>query len=220
VSDEKKAATAAVTAAERAYNSAKKKADAALEKAREAVAASNVAARALVHARSNPALFDDDPLVLVDPDQVNNGVIHNGTIKLGAEGSVSHVTITGNGVSGSPEFTEVQSPQPDRTVVVQPGTVQGAPVADDPVTLPQQGPDPARVDTSDQPEAPPWTAPAQPAAPAAAAPKKRTRKIAAKAPAAEQPPAPTADVEPEDDQPVAYDAAGNPVQYAAPSAPF
>jgi hypothetical protein len=208
VSDEKKAATAAVTAAERAYSSAKKKADTALEKAREAVAASNVAARALVHARSNPALFDDDPLVLVDPDQVNNGVITNGTVTLHDGGSISHVTVSGNRASGSPEFT-VQSPP---TVVTPPSPApQEARSEPDLEGYPEQ---------PEQPEAPPWTAPAQPEAPAAAAPKKRTRKIAAKAPAAEQPPAPTADVEPEDDQPVAYDAAGNPVQYAAPSAPF
>jgi hypothetical protein len=65
MTDARKAAEAAVKTAERAYESSAKKADAALEKAKELNAERNRAARALNHALANPDLFDDDPLSVV-----------------------------------------------------------------------------------------------------------------------------------------------------------
>jgi len=70
MTDEKKSALQAVKAAERAWESAAKKASASREKYLELQRDANAAARALAHARTNPALFDDDPTSVVLPSDM------------------------------------------------------------------------------------------------------------------------------------------------------
>lgn len=186
--DDRKAAEAAVKSAEKAFDSASKKAETARQKYAEAQGVANAAARALDHARTNPALFDDDPLRPVTPVtgggflMAGNRIVGGGTVEIGGQ------TLT----------TEQHKAAIHPYVAADPGPVANpAP----PVEVVAAEPESA-VDTT-------GAAPAEPAAPeaweqqlpvpepAAPAPRKRRTTAAKKAAATVAAPETTAASEPE-----------------------
>lgn len=194
---ERKDAEAEVKKAEKIWAAAAKKSDTAREKYAELQRETNAAARYLAHVRTDPILFDDDPLTVVEP---------------GDRGKAHGLDV------GSATVTIFNTERPVRDVadaskIVAPPTPAGPPQAESQ----------ARVEPDEPPadnETPNWEQPAEPAAKPA-----RKRRIAAKKPA-DQPPAPQvapeqpADPFGEDDEapPQVFDASGNQVNLTAPEA--
>lgn len=160
MTEDRKAAEAAVKAAERAYDGAAKKADTAREKYVELNVIRNTAARALAHARTHPALFDDDPLLVVDP---------------AAGVNPSPVRVTGNTFTATVDTKETvihRLPQPTTPQDVATYVAPPAPVAD--VTHLEEAP--PETDAT-----PPWQQPAvAPEAP-------KTRRVGSRRKKADEP---------------------------------
>lgn len=189
-----KAAIAAVKAAEKAYASSQKKSSAAREKYLELQADTNRKARELAHARTNPDLYDDDPLTVVSPGQNLTGT---------TEESASIEVVPSPALPAQ----EVAQAVAEKTAAQPP-----APPAPRPAPV-EEPDDTALAGGDDGDDSDPWE---QVAAPAPAAPAKRRRSKAQQAAAeaiAEQ--APAAEPDQGDD-----DGSYDPPSINAPKAPF
>lgn len=115
-----KAALATVKSAEKAYASAEKKSSAARERYLELQADTNRKARELAHARTNPDLYDDDPLTVVSPGQNLTGT---------KDEPEEFVPVKVHDQVKPGDTLMVRVPQPQPTVTVDASTAYVEPIA-------------------------------------------------------------------------------------------